>query len=46
MPQYVNAVARIANIAILGEAPIILWLAIMGARPGPLGAAASSLMAH
>jgi hypothetical protein len=42
MPQYVNTVARIANIAILGEAPIILWLAIMGARPRPLGAAASS----
>ena len=42
MPQYVNTVARIANIAILGEAPIILWLVVMGARPGPLGTAALS----
>ena len=42
MPQYLNTVARVANIAILGEAPIILWLAIMGAKPRPLGAAASS----
>jgi hypothetical protein len=33
MPQYVNTVARVANIAILGEAPIILWLVIMGAKP-------------
>ena len=41
MPQYLNTVARVANIAILGEAPIILWLVIMGAKPGPLNAAAS-----
>jgi hypothetical protein len=41
-PQYLNTVARAANIAILGEGPIILWLVIMGARPGPLGAAALS----
>jgi hypothetical protein len=40
MPQYLNTVAPVANIAILGEAPIILWLAIMGAKPRPLGAAA------
>jgi 2-haloacid dehalogenase len=40
--QYLNTVARVANIAILGEAPIILWLVIMGAKPGPLGTAASS----
>jgi Domain of unknown function (DUF4386) len=39
MPQYLNRVARIANIAILGEAPIILWLVIMGAKPEPLGTA-------
>jgi hypothetical protein len=38
MPQYLNTVARVANIAILGEAPIILWLAIMGAKPRPLSA--------
>jgi hypothetical protein len=42
MPHYLNTVARVANIAILGEAPIILWLAIMGAKPRPLGTAASS----
>ena len=42
MPHYLNAAARIANIAILGEAPIILWLAVMGAKPGPLVAGASS----
>lgn len=42
MPQYVNTVARVANTAILGEAPIILWLVIKGAKPRPLGAAASS----
>jgi hypothetical protein len=41
MPQYMNAVARIANIAILGEAPIMLWLVIMGARPGPSAPALS-----
>jgi hypothetical protein len=29
---------RPSNIAILGEAPIILWLAILGAKPRPLGA--------
>jgi len=33
MSHYLNTVARVANIAILGEAPIILWLAIMGAEP-------------
>jgi hypothetical protein len=38
MPQYLNTVARIANIAILGEAPIVLWLVVMGAKPGPPGA--------
>jgi hypothetical protein len=42
MLQYLNTVAGIANIAILGEAPIILWLVIMGAKPGPPGPAASS----
>ena len=42
MPQYLNTVARFANIAILGEAPIIFWLAIMGAKPKPPGAVASS----
>lgn len=42
MPQYMNTVAPVANIAILGEAPIILWLVIMGAKPKPLAAAASS----
>jgi hypothetical protein len=45
MPQYLNTVARVANIAILGEAPIILWLAIMGANPRPPAAAASSATA-
>lgn len=40
MPQYMNTVARVADIAILGEAPIILWLTVMGAKPKPLGAAA------
>ena len=40
MPHNLNTVARFANIAILGEAPIILWLAIMGAKPRSLGAAA------
>jgi hypothetical protein len=42
VPQYLNTVARFANIAILGEAPIIFWLAIMGAKPKPPGAVASS----
>ena len=37
MPQYLNTVAPVATY--LGEAPIILWLAIMGARPMPIGAA-------
>jgi hypothetical protein len=41
MPQYFNAVSRVANLAILGEAPIILWLAIMGAEPKSQGAIAS-----
>jgi len=41
MPQYMSTVARVANIAILGEAPIILWLVIMGARPRQLVNSAS-----
>ena len=45
MPQSMSAVAPVANIAILGEGPIILWLVIMGARPKPLGAEASSTTA-
>jgi len=46
MPRRLSTVARVANIAILGEAPIILWLAIMGAKPAPLGATAPSPAAH
>ena len=38
MPQYLDTIARVANIAILGEAPIILWLADNGSQAGPLGA--------
>jgi hypothetical protein len=44
-PQYLNMVAHVANIAILGEAPIILWLVIMGAKPERQRAAALSSMA-
>ena len=45
IPQHLNMVARVANIAILGEGPIILWLAIRGARPKPLAAGAASVAA-
>jgi hypothetical protein len=40
-PRYLNTVAHVANIAILGEAPIMLWLVIMGARPKTPGDAVS-----
>jgi hypothetical protein len=42
IPQYLNTVASAANIAILGEGPILLWLVIMGAKPQPLAPAALS----
>ena len=42
LPQYENVVSNIAFPAQLGEIAIILWLLIMGAKPQPLDAAASS----
>jgi Domain of unknown function (DUF4386) len=44
-PQYLDRVTRIASPALLGEAAIIVWLLIKGARPLPLGATASKLAA-
>jgi len=42
VPQYYDAVFRIASPFLLGEIAIILWLLIMGANPQPSEAAASS----
>jgi hypothetical protein len=42
LPQYYDMVFRIASPFLLGEMAIMLWLLIMGARPQPLEAAASS----
>ncbi|MGD1148051.1 MAG: DUF4386 domain-containing protein [Thermoanaerobaculaceae bacterium] len=42
VPQYYDMVFRIASPALLGEMAIMLWLLIMGAKPQPLDAAASS----
>ncbi len=43
LPQYEDAVPNIAFPAQLGELAFMLWLVIKGAKPQPLGAAASSL---
>jgi hypothetical protein len=44
-PQYEARVFNSAFPAMLGELAIMLWLLIKGAKPQPLGAAASSLAA-
>jgi len=44
-PQYEARVFNSAFPAMLGEVAIMLWLLIKGAKPQPLGAAASSLAA-
>ena len=43
LPQYEDMVSNIAFPAQLGELAFMLWLVIKGAKPQPLGAAASSL---
>ena len=43
VPQYEDVVSNYAFPALLGEMAIMLWLLIKGAKPQPLGAAASSL---
>jgi hypothetical protein len=43
LPQYEGMVSNIAFPAQLGELAFMLWLVIKGAKPQPLGAAASSL---
>ena len=45
LPLYEDMVSNIAFPALLGELAFMLWLVIRGARPQPLGAAASSLAA-
>ena len=45
LPQYEDMVSNIAFPAQLGELAFMLWLVIKGAKPQPLGAAASSLTA-
>ena len=40
LPQYYEAVFRIASPFLLGEVAMMLWLLIMGAKPQPLDAAA------
>src|SRR5258708_7358568 len=45
LPQYEDMVSNIAFPAQLGEMAFMLWLVIKGAKPQPLGAAASSLAA-
>jgi hypothetical protein len=42
LPQHYDVVFRIATPFLLGEVAIMLWLLIMGAKPQPLEAAASS----
>lgn len=42
LPQHYDMVFRIATPFLLGELAIMLWLLIMGAKPRPLEAAASS----
>ena len=44
-PRYEELVFNCAFPAMLGEAVIMLWLVIMGAKPKPLGTAASSAAA-
>ena len=46
LPQYEDMVSDIAFPAQLGELAFMLWLVIKGAKPQPLGAAASSLAAR
>ena len=43
LPQYEDMVSNIAFPAQLGELAFMWWLVIKGAKPQPLGAAASSL---
>jgi hypothetical protein len=45
LPQYEDMVSNITFPAQLGELAFMLWLVINGAKPQPLGAAASSLAA-
>jgi hypothetical protein len=45
LPQYEDMVSNIAFPAQLGELAFMLWLMVKGAKPQPLGAAASSLAA-
>ena len=45
LPQYEDLVSNIVFPAQLGELAFMLWLVIKGAKPQPLGAAASSLAA-
>src|SRR5438552_4268221 len=45
LPQYEDMVSNIAFPAQLAELAFMLWLVIKGAKPQPLGAAASSLAA-
>jgi len=42
LPQYEDMVSNIAFPALLGELAFMLWLAIKGAKPQPLDAAAPS----
>lgn len=41
LPQYADAVGRVATITNFAELPIIFWLLIWGAKPQPTGARAS-----
>jgi Domain of unknown function (DUF4386) len=42
LPRYLERIVSIGSPALLGEGPIMLWLLIKGAKPQPLGVAASS----
>jgi hypothetical protein len=42
VPQYADAVGRVARILTVAELPIILWLLIWGAKPQPVGSTTES----